>query len=211
MTSTNTHLRKISITTGISLLIMALLAGFSIGFVQDKVYILADYNVTYQNIQNNMVLYQLGNISMIGIFLLDLLLSYTFYQYLKIASKKIALITGLLRFIYSLILGISIIKLYQYDLDQFNTIWILGLIIFGFHLLTAGYGAMKISAVPKVISILLIIAGISYTLVSTLFAFFPALDSVTTIIETVLMLPMTIGELGFGVWLLVKGGKTKIS
>jgi len=96
-------------------------------------------------------------------------------------------------------------------LSAFENIWSYGLIIFGVHLLLVGLIAYKSKSSPKLISILLIIAGVSYTLLNVMYAVLPQIDSYTNILEMILVLPMTIGELAFAIWLLIKGRKlTKV-
>ena len=47
-------------------------------------------------------------------------------------------------------------------LNAFYEVWAVGLIVFGFHLLTLGYLVFKSTFIPKIFGILLIVAGLSY-------------------------------------------------
>ena len=47
-------------------------------------------------------------------------------------------------------------------IDAYNTIWLVGLILFGVHLLLIGYLAYRSGFIAKVIGILLVIAGLGY-------------------------------------------------
>ncbi|WP_370632764.1 DUF4386 domain-containing protein [Halobacillus sp. Nhm2S1] len=94
---------------------------------------------------------------------------------------------------------------------RFERIWSLGLIVFGIHLIMAGIAASKACFIPKVLSGLLILAGVSYLLIHSMYQAFPQYETSTAAIETILSLPMMMGELGFGMWLLVKGIKVKSS
>jgi hypothetical protein len=130
---------------------------------------------------------------------------------LKNNHPKMAALSGLLRLIYSFILTYAVIQLIKplttenaieafSTIESFESIWSFGLILFGFHLVFTGLASMNYS--PKTISILLVFAGLSYVLVHSLDTFTNV--DITTL-TTILMLPMTIGELGFGAWLLFKG------
>lgn len=93
-------------------------------------------------------------------------------------------------------------------IDNFENIWIFGLIVFGIHLILVGIISLKTKTIPKIIAIMVLIAGISYTVVNGLLSAGSNFTTLGTTLENVLMVPMTIGELGYGIWLLVKGRKT---
>ena len=139
-----------------------------------------------------------------------------------------SLLGAWLRITYSVILGVAISKLIlitlllsgdnsqtsgqlqvlvMLNLDAFNKIWSLGLIIFGLHLLIIGYMVLKSNFIPNLIGILLLIASFSYISIHSLHLFFVQYENTTALLEKILSLPMAVGELSFGLWLLVKGGK----
>jgi hypothetical protein len=95
------------------------------------------------------------------------------------------------------------------SITAFESIWSLGLIIFGLHLIVIGFVAFMSPQIPKYISILAAVAGCSYVFIHFMDRFIPELEHVTSILETILLLPMTIGELTLGIWLLIKGRKLK--
>jgi hypothetical protein len=70
-----------------------------------------------------------------------------------------------------------------------------------------GYLAFKSDSIPKIISILLLLASIGYIVINLCKTFFPEYDGVISILQFVFSVPMIVGELGFGIWLLFKGGK----
>jgi hypothetical protein len=96
-------------------------------------------------------------------------------------------------------------------LDAFESMWSIGLIVFGGHLLIVGNVAIKSNGIPKIISILLVIAGVGYMLIHLCNVFLPQYDGVITVLKFVFTVPMIVGELGFGLWLLFKGGKVPIT
>ncbi|WP_430195930.1 DUF4386 domain-containing protein [Paenibacillus thiaminolyticus] len=96
-------------------------------------------------------------------------------------------------------------------LRAFDSIWSIGLIIFGGHLLIVGYMALKSHVIPKIISILLLLAGAGYILIHLCNAFLPQYDGIKTILTFAFTVPMIAGELGFGLWMLFKGGKVSIT
>jgi hypothetical protein len=95
-------------------------------------------------------------------------------------------------------------------INAFQKMWSFGLIIFGIHLFITGYLVLKSAFIPKVLGILLFIASVSYIFIHIMHLFLPQYDNITAVAETILSLPMAVGELGFGVWLLIKGGRAAV-
>jgi hypothetical protein len=91
------------------------------------------------------------------------------------------------------------------SVNAFSKMWSFGLIFFGVHLLIVGYLALKSGFIPKILGFLLLIAASSYIVVHVLHVFFPQLEQMTAILENILSLPMALGELAFGIWLIIKG------
>ena len=61
--------------------------------------------------------------------------------------------------------------------------------------------------IPKFLGILLLLASFSYIIIHSFHLFIPQCENTTILFEKILSLPMAVGELGFGLWLLIKGGK----
>ncbi len=213
--------RKLAIISGISLLVMAITAGFTYGFIHGNLIVESNMLLTSQNILTSSGLFRLEIFGWSFIILLDIIVAWSLYLYFKEVNSSLSLLGGWFRLVYSIILGIAlqnlvaifpIIKMGESFPGQiflltstFNDTWILGLILFGFHLLIIGILALK--SLNKIISILLIIAAASYIIINSAYSFIPQFDNVTKSLETILIIPMTVGELGFGIWLLIKGGR----
>jgi hypothetical protein len=76
-------------------------------------------------------------------------------------------------------------------------------------LATLSYLAIKHPDIHNAIAFFLAIAAVSYVLISTAKVVAPAYQSQIASAESILSIPMAIGELSFAIWLLIKGGKTK--
>jgi hypothetical protein len=223
--------RKYGMISGISLLIMAIAAGFSYGFVYSSLVVPGDANSTFNNILSGNVLFKASIFGWLIIVVCDLVVAWGLYVYLEPLHKKLALLSACLRLIYTSLLGIAIINLIfvfiltnesnvlaTFNQEQlqtfvmillkaFDSIWAFGLIIFGGHLLVIGYLSFKANTIPKVISILLVIASIGYMLIHFCKVFLPQFEAVTTYLEIILSVPMALGELGLGIWLIYMGLK----
>ena len=88
-------------------------------------------------------------------------------------------------------------------IDAFNDIWFAGLILFGVHLLIIGYLAYKSGYVPRVLGVLLVIAGVGYAFDSFVTVFS---DGSPIAISTVTFL----GEFLLGLWLLIRGRRISL-
>nr|WP_320024239.1 DUF4386 domain-containing protein [uncultured Acetobacterium sp.] len=224
--------RKAAIIVGIAMLMIALCAGFGYGFVHSSLVIKGDAAATVSQLTQNMPLFRAEIFSWFLILVFDIIIAWALTIFMQQIDHHLALLSGWFRLIYAVILGIAISNLVMVSLllssnnysaflpaDQlsaqvmvylnaFNRIWSLGLIIFGLHLLIIAYLILKSDFIPKFLGILLFIAALSYVLIHSMHLFLPQYETTTVLIETILSLPMTVGELGFGIWLLIKGGKT---
>jgi Domain of unknown function (DUF4386) len=206
--------------TGYSLIIMALSAGFSLGFVFPKIFIEGQLFGAQSNIAKNLNLYKWMLIGLGTVLLLDVLVSYTLYEYFRKDNKKLALWSGIFRIIYSIVFGIAIfylsnnigqldnaIVIENYNL--FHKIWSIGLIVFGIHLLILGLLMRIHKLIPRILCYLMLIAGMSYILIHLLKTFFPRLITLSDSLNTILGLPMALAEIWLAIWLIAKGGKNQ--
>ena len=211
--------RKAAKITGVALLTMTIIAIFSIGYAYDQFDRPEQLEWLKNNITQNIGLYYSMLTGILLIIILDFIVSYTLYKYFEEDKRKLALLSGIIRAIYTVIFGIATYfltknvntnelsnQIIKSNFEQFQTIWNCGLVIFGFHILLIGY-LMKVNReIPNILSYITIIAGISYMLTSLLKLEVPNSQLVNTLVM-ILALPMTIGELGLAIWLLIKGGK----
>lgn len=224
--------RKYALTAGVSLIIMALVAFFSSGFAHANLVVKGDASATYHNIMAASLLFKAEIFGWFIILITDIVVAWAFYIFLKPIHKNLSLLGASLRLIYAAILGIAILNLlfvllltknttylsfFKIDqlqahimlfLEAFQSIWSIGLIIFGGHLMIVGYLTFKSTSIPKAISILLLLASIGYISIHLCSTFFSEYDKFISILQIVFSIPMIAGELGFGIWLLLRGGKT---
>lgn len=219
---------KAALITALSMLIMIICATFSVGVVDNKIFVSNDATSTFNNIQNSIYLFQGGILSWLIILICDILISWSLYIYFNQIDKSLALLGSYFRLIYSAILAISILSLIfitvlmnnnlqllsnepqqlkslvMLFIITFHKMWSFGLIIFGIHLFIIGCLVIKSKFIPKIIGILLFIGSFGYMLIHLMNLLLPQYQSITKIFETILSLPMIFGELGLGIWLLIK-------
>lgn len=202
--------RFLTYLIGFSILLMALLAGIAYG------YLMPSFEQLDSNIElNNMELkYQLMLILWLAVLLLDLIVSGAIW---RLFHSKVATFSAFLRLVYTLFLGLALVPLIKADksffspeglsiLQQaivaFKNYWSIGLIVFGFHLLSLSFVFSK----TTYLKVLLQIAGWSYVLVHGGFFFWPQ-EQLFVELETILSLPMALAELLLAFILLLKPTK----
>jgi len=231
--SKETYQRKSALIGGTFILIMALVSFFSYGFVHGKLVVLDDATTTFNNLMSSKNLFKAEIFGWLIILISDILVTWAFYIFLKPIDKSLSLLGAFLRLTYAGILGIAILNLLfvvlltnntdylsllnmeqlkaqvMLFLDAFELIWSIGLIIFGGHLMIVGFLVFKSDIIPKFISILLLLASVGYIVVNLFKTFLPQFDRGIFILNIVFSIPMIAGELGFGIWLLIKGRKAR--
>ena len=211
--------RTIAKISGYALILMALTAGFAIGYAFLKFYDKTQLELLLKIFTENYSLYKLMLIGLSVTLILDFVVSWTLYQFFRDDNKKIAFISFVLRVTYTFILGLATYylltnlkpgidnKTLLENYNSFDKIWTAGLIIFGGHLLAIGLLMKLHKKIPKALWILTIIAGAAYIIVHLLKVMFPHLSELNEILNNVLSLPMALGEICLAIWLIIKGGK----
>lgn len=222
--------RKTAIIAGTAILIMAVCAGLAVGLVNNSLIINGDADATRNHIIKALPLFRFGIFNWLMILLCDIVAAWALYIFLSQVDKSLSFLGAVFRLSYCSILAIAIMNLInvlilcqdnalimlQTDLksaqvmlylNAFNKMWSFGLIIFGIHLLIIGYLVFKSGFVPKIIGVLLLLASVSYIMIHFLRTFLPQFENTTTLLENILSLPMAIGELTLGIWLIIKGGR----
>lgn len=215
--------KNAGLVVGISLIVMAFAAGFSYGFVRNEL-VDESAEITRQNLGENTFLFLAGVVGWIVILITDFLIAGALYILFRNNMKRVSAFTAVTRAIYTVILGfaiyqlIAIVPLIQkagtsleihLHFGSFEKIWSAGLIIFGIHLLGLGYLSIKSEFVPRVLGYLLYIAGIAYVLIhaSKQFALFSR--GLISSAESILSIPMALGEILLAVWLIYVGLKNR--
>lgn len=215
------------ITAGISLILMAVIAGISYGYILGKLYLPEAPAITIENLIREKRQFDGLIICSLFVIFLDLLVAWSFYFLLKTVNKPLTVLSTWLRLVYTVLLGCAVFpllgvqllisqnnpdhELILFLLHQFMATWSFGLIIFGCHLILLGVIFFQ-SALPRGISLLTILAGCCYVLIHFFSLAFPSFEIVKETTEQILALPMAAGELVPAIWLLTsKGRKVSIS
>lgn len=207
--------------------IMIFLAGFYANFAVLES--LIDYyspSITAANIINNHSQFGNGLLGFIVMLFFDVVLIWSLFSLTKAISKILSYLASLFRLLHALFFGVALFKLWEiYQLTfnsnntsdvqhqvselllRFDTLWTVGLLFFGVHLIVLGYLAIKSTYIPKAIGILLILAAVGYLIDGMAKLFMPNYSDYINVFEVIVIMPSVIGEFSFTVWLLIKGFK----
>ncbi len=225
--STNkTSLRTAALIAGIGLLIMVIAAPFAELYVYPKLIVPENAAETANNIIANKPLFISAIFGYLITFICDLVVAWALYVLLKPVSKNLSLLTAWFRWVYTGIALVALLNLvtvlrllntsdtlavFQPDqlhaqvmlsLTAFRTQWHFGLLFFGIHLGLLGYLVLRSKYIPRILGILLIIAGLGYLLTTLKPYLFPSIN--LDFAEYTFY-----GELIFMLWLLIKGSRIK--
>ncbi len=217
--------RKSALVAGVSLILMAVAAGYAYGFVYGSLIVKGNSQETYQNLKSSLDVFIGGIAGWWFIFVLDIIVAWALYEFLKEANSRISAATAIIRVVYSIVLGLAITQLMavvglvndQADtamimnkLESFESLWSNGLIIFGVHLFGLGILSVQSKHISNIFGGLFLFAGLCYFGIHLATAMAPAYKEQISTVEMALSLPMALAEVGFAVWLIFKGGKQSI-
>lgn len=201
--------RRIVVVAGVSLAVMAVVAGWSnFGSIQ-AVLVEGDAAQTRENIEVSPTVFRLGILGFCLTVVLDLVVSWNLYRYFRPISELGSAVAGGFRVGYTGVLVLAIANLAGAlgsasdsdaltSITRFNTIWELGLGLFGLHLVFIGWLGLRGSNVPRWVSVLVVVAGIGYIIDSVGSAFFDDYSLGVTAYTF-------IGEVALMGWLLYRG------
>jgi len=216
-----------AIIAGIGLFLMAILAPIANFSILQEIIVPNDAAKTVSNIVVSEGAFRLAITFFVIILILDIIVAWGLYVFLKPINKSLSLLTAWLRIVYAAMLGFALVYLINalqlvsgadyltlfktnqlqgmvmLSLTDFTRGWEFSLIIFGFHLLLLGYLMLKAGYMHNILGILLIIASLGYIIDG-----FGKLLSPNYNITISLF--TFIGEIVLIFWLLIAGRKVKI-
>jgi len=211
---------------GLIYLIIIVLGGVDEAIIRSKLIVPGDVLATSNNIMASRDLFRKSIVGDLLMQVCDIPSIVIFYILLKPVSKTLSLLAAAFNLIQTAVLAMNKIYLLvtlsflgneEYlkafdphqrqalaylSLDLHESGYGIGLIFFGFECLIDGYLIFKSGFLPKILGILLLIAGLCYLLNSFALILFPALSDS---IYQVVIAPIFISELSMCLWLLVKG------
>ncbi len=207
-------------TAGWLYIVIAIAGGFSIGYVPTVILATGDATATMSNLLGNITLFRLGLLGDIIVLLSELVLTIMLYRIFKPASETLALIATYARFAMVGVMAINIIigvmPLYVTGLSAPMPEMVLALfeakqmgiyvwqLFFSLHLLAIGTIILRFGLFPKVLGWMMTIGAFGY-LIEGLSKLTYLENSGLSVLVVSLLVVVTLGELAFAIWLIVKG------
>lgn len=179
---------------------------------------------TVRNILANRSLFLLGVFAHLVTFVADIVLAWAFYVLLVPVHRALSLLAAWFRLVYTavalgalmhLVSAFRLIEDGSYGeafgarqlhaqvevlIKSFKYEWSLSLVIFGIHVALLGYLVARSGYIPRILGVLLVIAGLGYVVNYLRPFLYPDLDLGFLFVAF-------FGELIFAVWLLARGRK----
>ena len=215
-------MRLAALIAGFGVLIMTIVAPFAEFIVFPKLVIPGNIEETAQNIVANKGLFLAGLFAYLITFICDLLVAWALYVLLIPVNRSLSLLTAWFRLVYTVIALVALLKLATVFrvstasdyatiigsdqlhaqiyllLKTFRYEWSFGLVLFGIHLGLLGYLVYQSDYIPRIMGLLLAIAGLGWVIDSLSAYLYPHAD--LGLIKFTFF-----GEMIFMIWLLVRG------
>lgn len=227
-----TQSKTYSRLAGLLYILIAIIGGFSIGYMPSEIVAEGNAVLTFQNLMDHQELFRWGIAGDIAVMVLEVLLTVMLYQLFKSISATGMTIATYSRLAMAIIMGVNLINymipaiimtqpeyLSTFSSAELESLTLLFLkahkygelawqIFFAVHLFTLGYVIRKSSKTPKWLGVMMLIGGIGYA--GDSFIQFTLMNSeVLTIGFSSLLVLAVIAEFWFAFWLLIKGVSEK--
>jgi Domain of unknown function (DUF4386) len=185
-TDVDRSIRAAAVVAGVGMLLMSVLAGFG-NFVAVRGLVApGDAARTAANIMGSESLFRLGVVSLFLVIALDVVVAWGLYRVFSRVDKGLSMLAAALRLVFAGVflaaLGhlLGVLRLLGDDaylsafsadqlhaqvmlgIDAFNDLWMLGLGLFGLHLILVGHLAHRSGHAPRLLSVLIAVAGVGY-------------------------------------------------
>ena len=222
-----TSIKNTARLAGFLILLIAVLAPFSILYLPSTIIVPGDAAATASNILASDGLFRLGIVVDSIVVLLEIVVIAILYVLLRPANRTLALVAAFARLAMAVVMAVNVFNsfgvllllsdaeyLTVFDPDQLHALVLLFLnlhdngvyiwqVFFALHWVAVGYLVFKSGYFPRILGILLMVTCLGY-LMDSLGILFPSSEAVS-IVSSVLLPAGVIGELSFTFWLLIKG------
>lgn len=216
-------IKKTARLGGVLYLIIIVAGTFAEAFVRSKLIVSGDATATANNIMASQLLWRIGIAGDLIMHVCDVPLMLIFYVLLRPVNKNLALLAVLFNLVQTAVLVAYKLNLLEalfllgsadylkaFEPHQLHALAYLaiksdgygfgiGLIFFGFECLILGYLIFRSGYLPRIIGVLMQIAGLCYLTNSFILLLAPKFASI------IFMMPCLVAELSFCLWLIVKG------
>ena len=223
---------KIARIAGIGYLVIFLTGIFANFFVLERIVVSNDAQATYNNILENTSQFRIGFLSFVIMVVFDVLLTWALYIIFEPVNRNLSLFGAWFRLVNTALFGVALFALFNVlhlssgeeylnvfepsqlqakvmlAINNFNHIWLIGLLFFGIHLAALGYLIIQSTFIANFIGILLIVASLGYVIDSVAHFMVPNYNDYKEIFSMIVVIPGVVGELSLTLWLLFRGSNS---
>jgi hypothetical protein len=208
--------RTASLVAGLALALIAVIASLGNFIALEPLITPGDAAKTAEDILNSEAQFRWGIAALIVAAVLDIVVAGALLALFEPVSRNVSMLAAFFRVAYTAVFLVAIIQLVvavgllgdpaeaMQAIDAYSTIWLVGLIFFGVHLLLIGCLAYRSGFMAKVFGILLVVAGLGYVA-----------DGFVTVLvpgPSVGIGQFTfVGEVALMFWLLIRGTRKDFS
>ncbi len=217
--------RRAGVVTGVALLVMVALAVFANFVVLQGMITPSDGAATVAEIAAREDTFRLGVLAWLLIVVLDAVIAWALYRVFRPVSSAVSMLAAAFRLVYAGVLLVAVGQLLRavdvltvdpslagsggdevrahalLELNAFQHVYDLGLFLFGIHLALLGYLSLRSDFIPKVVGVLLVVAGAGYA--------FDTVCAVLAVEVPTVSVFTFLGELLLALWLLVAGRRLR--
>ena len=180
----DTSKRKVAYAAAFGLLAMAVLAPIAQFGILATLIVPTDPATTATKIAGSVGLFGGAIAAFFAVAVLDVVVALALYVLLRPVNRSLALAVTALRIVYAAVFAVALLSLWNViqvlgpsgttvpttavvaqvssSIESFNTVWDIGLAIFGIHLLGLGALLVRAPSFGRVIGVLVVIAGVGY-------------------------------------------------
>ncbi len=209
-------------TAGFLYLVIAVFGAFSIAYVPFVIVASGDAATTAHNLLAHQGLFRMGIAADVVVILCEVVLTAMLYIIFKPVSPTLSLMAAFARLSMIIVMGVNVlinimplVLLHMFPADQVQAtiltlfeahgygvyVWQL---FFGLHLITLGYLVIKSDLAPHFLGWMMAIGSLGY-LTEGLAKITFTENGILSIVTIGFLIIVTIGELSFAFWLLIKG------
>ncbi len=212
---------------GVGYVLLFALAIFANFVVLDGLVVDGDAATTVANVSGSMGLFRLGLVAFLIIVVIDVVVAWGLFVVLREVHHDLAVLAAWSRLAYTVMLAVALVFFFQVialltapgigavlgadqrdaqvmlALGSFDAAWLVGLAVFGVHLVLLGILLLRSRLVPRALGVLLLVAGTAYVADTVAHALLPDYAAVANLFLVAVALPSMLGEGWLGVWLLL--------
>lgn len=206
-----------------TLFVLAFFANFA---VRERIVDLDDAAATAANLADNEVLVRVAMLAFLVIFVLDIAVAWLLHLVVRHTGERRSLLAAWFRIGYTVFLGVALVFMFvalrlvdgdgfvtaagdaeRADLallavDAFNATWMIGLALFGVHLVVLARIFWASSLTPRWLAAVVAVAGAVYVIDTIGYTLLTDYDAAAGFFTAIVVGPAIVGELALTVWLL---------